>query len=384
MLTDRIRIGIDGREFTERTTGIARLLGSALEEISRIRPEWEFVLYGNQTTVLPFQSGRFVFRRLPERVTFWWDQVTLVEGLKKEKVSLFLSPYYKIPLFAPCPVIHILHDLIILTHESYRSPRFFLQRSVYDRLGRLYARRADLILTDSFYSKKWIQKIFKVPADKIEVIYPGLDRRFTTAPSEGVLASFQKSHHFSSPYFLYVGNFKPHKKVDLLLQAYANLPESLRARYPLVLAGSLKGWGASLKKSGGELGLSGGVIFTDYVDEAALAALYQNAFLFIFPSLEEGFGFPLLEAMACGVPVIASRCSSIPEVVGDAAMLVPPGDPDELTAAVARLVKEDALRDSLRRKGLERASAFSVVTQAEKIASAIESVLQRKEECVLR
>jgi len=371
----RLRIGIDGREFTKQKTGIARLLEGALKEFCRLRPEWEFFLFGNQETIPPFEGKSLTFLRLPERPTFWWDQLTLVQSLKKERIDLFLSSYYKIPLFSPCPAIPMVHDLIVLTSACYRSPRYFLKRSAYYLLGLLYAHRSALILTDSHYSKRCIERLFKISGQKIQIVYPGLDKHFQILPREEFLKSLQERHRFSSPYLLYVGNFKPHKRVDCLLEAYSCLPKALREKYPLILVGTLDPNGLRLKKMGDKLGLSGQAIFTDYVDDDSLIALYKNAHLFVFPSSEEGFGLPPVEAMTFGIPVIASRAASIPEVVGDAASLVSPGDPKELSAEMRRLLENDSLRLSLARKGLERARFFSVETQAESILLTIEKLL---------
>lgn len=372
------RIGIDGREFTGQVTGIARIFKIAVEKICQLRSNWEFTVFGNQRTLLPFQTDHLAFLRHPERLTFWWDQVTLAYHLGKEKIDLFLSPYYKIPLFSPCPVIHILHDLIPLTSEAYQSTRFFLKRTIFYAAGYLYAQRSRLILTDSFYSKMCIQRMFKVPEEKVRVIYPGLSEEFQRPKDEEILRQLQEKYSFRPPFLLTVGNFKPHKRVDCLLNAYSLLPKAVRERFPLVLAGPLNPWGFRFKEVVNKTGLSGQVIFTDYLSNEALKTLYQSAHLFIFPSSDEGFGLPPLESMACGVPVIASKAASIPEVVQDAASLVPPGDSIALSAEMKRFLEDEKLRNSFSRKGLERARFFSTEKQAREMIGIMEELLSEK------
>lgn len=375
MFSRPLRLGIDGREFTEKTTGIARLLVTALQELRMKRPGWDIVVFGNQHSRLPSEIKGVFFRCIPEHFTFWWDQVTLANYLRKEKIDLFLSPYYKIPLFPPCPVINILHDVIIVTNKAYRTLRYFLRRSVFVSLGFFYTQRSQCILTDSFYSRRCIQRLFKVPEGKIRVVYPALASGFQKSYPQREITTFQENYRFSRPYLLYVGNFKPHKRIDSLLVAYGSLPKGIRDRYSLVLTGRLDPYGEKLKALARRLDLSHRVFFTDYVDEEALRHLYQNASLFVFPSSEEGFGLPLLEAMASGVPIVATNVASIPEVVGDAALLVPPGDPEALSGAMKRLIDDELLRQSLIDKGMKRATSFSVERQSQMILDAMEALM---------
>ena len=372
----RLRIGIDGREFTQQKTGIARIFGPAFKELCHLKPEWEFYLFGNQRTVSPFEEDHLTFIRLPERFTFWWDQVTLVRYLKREKVDLFLSPYYKVPLSSPCPVIPIIHDLIYLSSSRYRSPRYLFYRPLFRTMGYLYAHRSCMILTDSFYSQEVINRFLKVSKEKIRVIYPGIETIFKPLKAVSELERLEQKYHFRRPYLLYVGNFKPHKEVPFLIKAYRRLPDSLKEKYQLVLAGPLDNiCGVPLKKRVEQEGLSRQVIFTDHVGKD-LPFLYGGAALFLFASSDEGFGFPPLEAMACGIPVIATRSASLPEVIGEAGRLVPPGDAGVFSHAIEELLNDESARRLLVQRGFERVKHFTLEKQVKTLMQILEEVLK--------
>ncbi len=374
MLEKPVRIGIDGREFASQRTGISRLLEGALVEISRSRPDWEMVFFGNSSTVFPEPIAKMKRICIPGKWTLWWDQVSLVQKLRHEKINLFLSPYYKIPLLAPCPVVSIVHDMIILTSARYRSAQYLLKRGVYFFLGVLYAHCADRVLTDSIYSQRCIQKYWGIQPSKIEVIYPGLS---LPPENDDLFESLQQTHNFRPPYLLYVGNFKPHKCVDSLIQAYLLLSQPLKNQFTLLLVGAMSREGSRLAESVKQKGLSGRIVFTGHLPDEALATIYHHATLFVFPSSDEGFGLPPLEAMAHGVPVIASSAGAIPEVVGEGASLVPPENPKALSVEMERLLSDKDLRKKMAQRGKERSLAFSVASQAQKMIFVMENLLKK-------
>jgi alpha-1,3-rhamnosyl/mannosyltransferase len=174
-------------------------------------------------------------------------------------------------------------------------------------------------------------------------------------------------------YVLYVGNFRPHKNVAALLEAYAALPDALRARVPLALAGDPETGAAPLRAGVAARGLTQAVRFLGPVSDADLPALYSGATLFCFPSLAEGFGLPPLEAMACGAPVLCSDAAALPEVVGEGASLVNTRDPGALAAALESLLTDGSTRARLRDRGLIRAAAFT----PDRFAAAVLAVLER-------
>ena len=298
--------------------------------------------------------------------TQWWDQVALPSALRRDRVDVFLSPYYKRPLSAPCPAVVTIHDLFFIGYPGRRRP---LYDAVMTRLARLYAAGASTIIADSEHSRRAIVDRLGIAAGRTVVIPVGLGPEFQpTAPT-----AVQRERYGLGPrYALYVGNFLPHKNLPRLLGAWAALPEALRSSHRLVLAGGDRTGRPALAAAADSLGLRERVVFPGLIDDADLPALYGGADAVVQPSLEEGFGLPALEAMACGAPVVASRRGALPEVVGDAGLLVEPEDERALTAALSRVLGSSAERAALTRQGLARAAHFT----SERTAGRVVDLLQ--------
>jgi glycosyltransferase involved in cell wall biosynthesis len=216
-------------------------------------------------------------------------------------------------------------------------------------------KRAERMITISECSKRDIVRIYGIPEEKVRVTLLAADERFTAdqAASPGdALAKLPR------PYILNVGTLEPRKNLDGLIRAFSRAKQR-GMPHTLVITGA-RGWGESrLAPLIRELGVADSVVFTGFIEDDALPHLYREADFFVYPSLYEGFGLPVLEAMACGTPVITSECSSLPEVAGDAALLVDPQSEAELSAAMLQLAGDSVSRGSMREKGLERARGFS-------------------------
>ncbi len=347
-----MRLGVDGRELIPGVrTGIGRYLIEVLRAATH--EGWECLVYGDQTTELNGAAPGVLLRRLKRSPTPWWDQVTLPRGLLRDRVSVFLSPYYKGPLWAPCPVVLTIHDLFFIGYPGSHRP---LYDHAMINLAMLYARRATAIIADSEYSKRAVVTRLRVDPHKVHVIPVALGSEFRpTAPDHATL----RKYGIEAPYLLYVGNFKPHKNLPRLLHAYAALPPALRERYYLVLAGGDVLRRPELDAHARSLGIGARVHFPGLIDDRDLPLLYSACSLFVLPSLEEGFGLPALEAMACGAPVTASNRAAIPEVVGAAALLFDPEDVSSMARAMTAILTDAELSDDLRRRGIERAGEFS-------------------------
>jgi glycosyltransferase involved in cell wall biosynthesis len=245
------------------------------------------------------------------------------------------------------------HDLIFERYPQHHTwkNRFFL------KLGMpLFVRAADAIIAVSRHTKRDIIELYGAPAQKIHVIYEGIDERFSPVDAVGVKAVRQK-YRIERPYLLMVGTLEPRKNHVAALRALARLKAD---GFPhcLVIAGG-HGWLFDpIQSLVEELGLTPDVIFTGRVPDEDLPALYSGADCFLMPSLYEGFGFPVLEAMACGTPVVSSNVSSLPEVAGDAAFLVDPEDEAALTSAVSRILIAPELADHLCSRGVAQVGAF--------------------------
>ncbi len=280
-----------------------------------------------------------------------WLQTFLPLRLRADGASLVFSPLPEGMLLPSVPQVIVVHDVLPLRFpEEYPRQQYYFRYFVPRIL-----RKARAIVADSEHTKRDILSFYGIEADKIHVVPAGYDNRRYRM---GIDVEGVKRKYDLTSYFLYVGNLLPHKNIQRLLQAFARLAPA--CPHKLVIAGTKDPrYFPALEAEVGVLGLQSRVLFLDYVMSDDLPSLYAGATAFVFPSLYEGFGLPPLEAMACGTPVIASNVSSLPEVVGDAALLVGPHDVDGLSKAMLRVMTEEGLSEEMRRKGLERAKEFS-------------------------
>lgn len=246
------------------------------------------------------------------------------------------------------------HDLIPLVFPQTRPYKVFL---IYKYLLPRTLRKADKIIADSNSTKSDLVKYFNVPAKKIEVIYLAADERFKLLTDDEVRTIRQK-YNLDFLFILYVGGLAPHKNLITLIKAF-HKAKLKGIDHKLVIAGKKRWKYKEIFSSIDALHLQDDVIFTGYVPDEDLPGLYNAADLFVYPSLYEGFGLPLLEAMACGCPVIASNSSSLAEVVGDAGILFNPYEVDELTKSICTVLNDIESKYNFRNKSLERAKDFS-------------------------
>ena len=269
------------------------------------------------------------------------------------------------------PAVLTVHDLIF---ERYPQHHTWTNRA-FLRLGMpLFVKAAQAIIAVSQQTRRDLMALYRVPGEKIHVVHEGVDARFAPADPAQVV---QVRERFSPdrPYLLMVGTLEPRKNHAAALRVLARL---VREGFPhrLLIAGG-RGWlFQPIQELVGELGLGQRVRFTGYVAEAELPALYTGADALVMPSLYEGFGFPVLEAMACGTPVVCSNVSSLPEVAGSAALLVDPRDEEALLAALRRILTEPGLAEELSRRGREQAARFSWSRCAEETVAVYQAVVQ--------
>ena len=374
----RLRVGIDVREWVAgRRTGIGRYLSNLVGEWTQSPADVEPLLYANVTSAAPPGLGAVVLRRLPEPSRLWWDQVSLPRALARDRAHAFLSPYYKAPLRAPCPVVITIHDLLFLDEDAYRQRgRRRVFRAAFVPFARAIAARAAAVVTDSEHSRDCIVRLLGVPPRKVRVVPIGLPaghrRVEDTAPLERVRARYG----LRVPYLLYVGNFKPHKNLPRLLRAFAALPDDLRAPYQLVLAGARDASSPGVETEVRRLGIAAQVRLAGFVDDEDLPALYTGATALLLPSLSEGFGIPVIEAMACGTPVVCSNVAPLRDVAGDAAVLVDPHREPAIAAGLAALLADEGLRRRLAARGERRAQAFTAAASARTIAAVLREAVE--------
>ena len=299
-----------------------------------------------------------------------WEQMVLPIYSRKDGLDLFHYTDHALSLlFRKCPIIITVHDIAYL-----RLPNLLnTTRKIYKKnILQLSIKKADIIVTDSYATKKDIIEYFGIREGKIRVIHLGVESRFR--PINNV-EEFRLKNDLPSKMILNVGTLEPRKNIVSLIKAFKKLREKGLKDYKLVIAGE-KGWlYEEIFKEVGHSDLKQEILFLGVARDEDLPMLYNCADIFVYPSLYEGFGLPPLEAMACGIPVITSNTSSLPEVIGDAGIMVDPTDVNSLCESMYILLKDKELWNRMRNMGLERSKLFSWDNTAEKILKVYDEVL---------
>ncbi|MFQ5888321.1 MAG: glycosyltransferase family 4 protein, partial [Candidatus Hydrothermarchaeales archaeon] len=235
-------------------------------------------------------------------------------------------------------------------------------------------RKADLVIAVSSSTKNDLVELLHVPKDKVKVVHNGVTRDFAPIRDKELLAETRRKYNIKGDYILFVSELRPYKNIAGLLEAFNELRQSSNIRHKLVITGTKSWYYDIILQRVRELQLEEDLIFTDFVPDEDLPALYSGADLFVFPSLFEGFGIDVLEAMACSTPVVSSNAASLPEVVGDAGILVNPHSSEDMAEGMHRVLSDTALRAKLCNKGIERAKLFTWEKAARKTLDAYKEV----------
>lgn len=302
---------------------------------------------------------------------------------RRPDVFFFPAVYSYFPVFNRTKIVLTVHDVIADHHPELIFPN--AKAKLFWKLKQNIAlRQADLIATVSEFSKKQIVEYFKLPESRLRLITEGARPVFKvlerTAATDQTLARF--GLRSDERFLLYVGGISPHKNLATLIDAFDKLAKT-DPQIRLVLVGDYQDdpfFSAypSLKKQVGELNLENRVIFTGFIPDEELAHLYNRAALLVFPSLEEGFGLPAIEAMSCGTPVAASNCSSLPEVLGDAGRFFDPRRAAEIATVIERILRDETERAAMREQGLARAEQFKWKKAAEDTLAIFNELVERK------
>jgi len=343
--TYEMRIVIAAWHLRDFNVGIGRYCRNLIEAIAKVdqENEYEILMAEGGLPAVSVPNVRLTRIRFPLFRRRFWEQVS---HLLIRPYDVLHFPYDSRVLLKRGKFVVTIHDVKPLLFPEVYLGSERLRRGI-DRIDR--------VITDSQASKQDIVRLLGIPEDKVDVACLGVSESFSTAKTD---RSVLRKYSINQDYILYVGSGDPTKNLGCLLKAYNTLSADLRAGYSLVMVGDLKK-NAALLKDIEALKLSNRVTLTGRVDEQDLIQLYRHAALFVYPSLYEGFGLPVLEAMASGVPVITSKVSSLSEVVGEAGVLINPQNFDELRDEIIRLLMDRALQDRMRKNGLNRARQFS-------------------------
>lgn len=373
--TGPLRIGVDARLIGEPVTGIGRYTVELGRRLIESADRW-FLYTPRPPLVGAWQQDNVRLRaaRLHSRAArMIWSQTLLPWWARADRIDLFWGATHRLPPALPRRVARVvtIHDLVWRhAGETMRPTSRWLERALMPPA----VRQADRILADSHSTAEALAAEFPRAAHKVRVVHLAASPLAPPGPREGLARL-----GVTGDYILFVGTLEPRKNLPRLIEAYASLPAAVRERARLVIAGGL-GWGRQdLEGTVARLGLSGRVMLTGYVDDATLSTLYAHALFLAMPSLYEGFGLPLLEAMSLGTPVLTADRSSLPEVAGDAGLLANPHDVQSLARGLAALVQDDGLRKSLADKARATAARFSwEKTARETLAVFAEAVAERR------
>jgi len=355
-----LRIAIDAHSVGARLGGNETYAINLIEALAEIDQTNLYTLYVTKREAIERFANRwpnFTVKQTLPHTPLVRIPLTLSRELRRHPVDV-LHVQYTAPPLAPCPVVTTIHDLAFEHLPETFNRRSWMQLRL---TVRRTAKKAAQIITVSEYSRQDIINTYKIPSERITVTPEAASEKFFPVTDESELKTIRKTYGVGRDYIFSLCSIQPRKNLIRLIEAYSLLrSSSADVKLPqLVLAGK-RGWldNETIRAVERE-SVAGDIVFTGYVAEEHLNALYSGATCFVYPSYFEGFGLPILEAMQCGAPVIAGNRTSIPEVAGEAALLFDPFDANSLVEALQRLLSDPEYRATLSAKGLQRASAFS-------------------------
>jgi glycosyltransferase involved in cell wall biosynthesis len=301
----------------------------------------------------------------------WWFEKSLPKHFRKNEYDLFLSPDGYASIKANIPTLDVIHDINFEHHPEYLKPG---ARKYYLKNFRKFAHRADRIGTVSEYSKRDISETYGIDESKIDVIYNGVDRRFKPV-SEDIKQSIRNKYTEGAPYFTYIGAFNPRKNITGIIRAFEQFKAETGSPYKLVLGGSRMYMNDEMQRVLNSSKSAKDIIFTGYIPDEELPDLIASAEALLLVSHFEGFGIPLIEAMKSGTVAIAGNNSSMPEIVGDTALLADSSDVSQISGAMKLVASDESVRKELIAKGLTRAEEFTWEQAAESLWTSIKKTL---------
>ncbi len=362
-----MRVAINAWFWNSPTTGSGQYTRRLVEHLATLAPDLEIVLIAPQGKIpnpksqipnIQFRPTANRYRPTAALGKVLFEQITFPRACARLDADVAHVPYWAPPLRPSVPTVVTIHDLIPLLLREYRGGPLV---RLYTALVSTTAQNSALVLTDSEASRRDIVAHLGLPSERVRVVYLAAGERYTPEPSPLPGGS---RRGVPERYVLYLGGFDVRKNIATVLQTYRWAGPAIGEQCPLVIAGRLPERDTPFAPDPRRLAREQGiderfVRFIGFVDEADKPALYRGAVAFIFPSRYEGFGLPPLEALACGTPVVGSDASSIPEVVGNAGVLLPPDDAEGMAGALIQLATDENFRAELSRRALAQSARFS-------------------------
>jgi glycosyltransferase involved in cell wall biosynthesis len=371
-----MKIGIEAqRIFRPKKHGMDVVAIELIKNLQAIDPTNEYTVFGRSGVNDVFaEGGNFSVNTFSSLTYADWEQVGLVRKVNEWKADLLHCTANTAPLSLSIPLVVTIHDIIYLEQVDFKG-------TAYQNLGNLYrrfivpkiAKKAKLILTVSEFERENIIARLKLPEDRVKVLYNGVGSQFNNGYAKETVEAFRMKYSLPAHFIMFLGNTAPKKNTLNVIKAYVEWCLQNKDAIPLVLLDYKKELVIKILDELKQTYLLSQFIFPGYVPYHQIPLMYNAATLFLYPSLRESFGLPILEAMACGVPVITSNTSSMPEVAGDAAELIDPFNCKDLSNAIDKLMKDESLRSDYKQKGLQRVHKFTWRTSAEELLKIYQS-----------
>ena len=372
-----MKIGIEGqRLFRKKKHGMDMVALELIRNLQLIDTENEYFIFvkpDEDNTVLK-ETPNFKIIQLDGGSYPMWEQIALPKAAKKYGCEILHCTSNTAPIFTDIPLITILHDIIYMESSYYKI--LTGSATPYQKFGNAYrklivpwvVKKSDKIVTVSHFEKNRIGEFFGMKDDKrLTAIYNGVSEHFKPITDEAELKRVKQKYHLPDHFFFFLGNTDPKKNTIGTLKAFSDFLKQSKSNFKLVMLDYDLNELEKLLIEIGDKDLIKNIVLTGYVINTDLPAIYSLCTIFLYPSLRESFGIPMLEAMGCGVPVITSNTSSMPEVAGDAAHIINPYNPEEITQAIIKILADAPYSDILCKKGIERNKLFSWKNMAEQV-----------------
>lgn len=373
-----MKIGIEAqRIFRSKKHGMDIYALELIRAIQQLDTQNEYVVFVKPDKDVCLQSSQNLkIVEVKGKTYIDWEQISLPKAIEQEKIDLMHFTSNTASVNIKCPFILTLHDIIYLE-------KFYSKGSLYQVAGHFYRRwnvpkiapKAEYVLTVSEFEKVQIQKALGIKYTKLKAVYNAYNQKFRMIEDELLLEQIREKYNLPYDFIFFLGNKAPKKNMKRTLQAYAEYADEALTPLKLVVAESSEKDVMQLLTEINRKDIFKQIILTGYLPHAELPYLYNLATLFLYPSLRESFGIPIIEAMACGTPVITSNTSAMPEVADDATMLVNPFDVESITQAIRKVLGNQKLYNQLKYSGLNRATAFSWENTAQKTINLYNEVL---------
>ena len=371
-------IGIDASALPPQPVGAGNYIIHLVRVLAALKSEDEFTVFaqsgGRELIALSEETAcRWVIvPNMKPAVRLVWEQTLFPRLVSQSRVELLHSLHYTRPIGLPCASVVTFHDMTFFLYPRLhtRAKRIFFQLAM-----QISARRADALIADSESTRQDAIRLLGIPPQKIYTALLGVDDAYRPISDQRALEAVRLKYNLPPDFILYVGLVEPRKNLPLLIRAFRKLID-LKTETRLVIAGRLGWMYTQVVQLIETLGVKDKVSLIGYVPTQDLPLVYNLASVFVYPTLYEGFGLPVLEAMACGVPVVTTEISSLPEIIDDAGILVPANDEAALTLAIQSVLTDRALSRRLAILGLERASQFTWERTAQQTLQVYRNVLR--------